>query len=487
MIVRAESKKMKIALINPPTSFDRLYGEWDLSPLDTYTPPLGVLSLAGYLRAEGHEPFLLDLMALPLDLDRGVRHILARRPDVVGLSAMTINCLDAGALARALKERGLLAPIVLGGAHVSAVPRETLEAFPDIDYGVVGEGEATLAELLDRLGNRESLQQVDGLAWRDPEGRVVINRPRRPLENLDELPLPAWDLLEGFPSRYPSSLLESRRLPAAGIMTSRGCPFHCTFCDNRVFGSRVRHFSAEYTLRMIRHLVDRFGIRDLMILDDNFLLDRRKLFDICDGIRSQNLDLTWYCITHAKSMTPDRLAKIRRAGCWFVEMGIESGNDAILGQIKKNTDKAEIRASVRAAKRTGLKVKGNFIFGFPGDTPETIEETIRFALDLDIDFFQQSYLTVWPGCEISRTAPKTDAPPAEVWGRLAHQRITFVPPAMTRDQLVSASKESFRRFYLRPRTIIRLLPRLASLRGIRFSLTALAVFLRTILRKPAAR
>jgi anaerobic magnesium-protoporphyrin IX monomethyl ester cyclase len=474
---------MKIALVNPPTSFEQMYGAWDLSPLDTYTPPLGILSLAAFLRQHHHEPIIVDLMALKWDLGKAVEHIESHSPDVIGLSAMTINCLNANRIASLLRQRGFASPIVMGGAHVSAVPRETLEAFPAIDVGVIGEGEITFLDILEKLKTGRTIDRVNGIALRDADGQVVVNEPRPPIENLDSLPFPAWDLLDGFPDRYPSSLLESKRLPSAGIMTSRGCPFHCTFCDHRVFGSRVRQFSADYTLQMIRYLIETFGIKDLMILDDNFLINKRKLFDVCDGMVAGGMDLTWYCIAHAKSMTSDRLTRIEKAGCWFVEVGVESGNDGILKQIKKSTDKTEIRAGVRDAKRAGLRVKGNFIFGFPGETPETLEETIQFALSLDIDYFQQSYLTIWPGCELSDGEAKKETSNEEIWGTLAHQRISYVPQALTEEQLIKASKDAFRRFYLRPKVIFGLFTMLASSRGIKFVWTAFLVFLGTIRRK----
>jgi anaerobic magnesium-protoporphyrin IX monomethyl ester cyclase len=482
-MISLEPDKMKIALVNPPTNFEQIYGDWDLSPLDTYTPPLGILSLAAFLRQHHHEPFIVDLMSLKLDLQKAIQYIISRNPDVIGLSAMTINCLNANLIAKELRKRGFSSPIVLGGAHISAVPGETLEAFQEIDFGVIGEGELTFLELLEKLERRQPVSEVAGVAWRHDNEHIIVNEPRPPITNLNCLPLPSWDLLQNFPAGYPSSLLESKRLPAAGIMTSRGCPFHCTFCDHRVFGSEVRHFSAEYTLRMIRHLINIYGIKDLMILDDNFLLNKKKLFGVCDGIILEKMDLTWYCITHVKSMTPDRLIKIKKAGCWFVEVGIESGNQDILKQIKKNTNKAEIQKAIVMAKRAGLKVKGNFIYGFPGETRETLEETIQFALDLDLDYFQQSYLTVWPGCEISYGLPKGERNQEEIWGKLAHQRITYIPKAMTEKQLAEASKDSFRRFYLRPKIIWRFMPMLASLRGIKFSIIALIVFLKTIFRK----
>jgi radical SAM superfamily enzyme YgiQ (UPF0313 family) len=477
---------MKVLLISPPTSFEQIYGEWDLTGLDTHTPPLGLLHIASYIREAGHDPAILDLLTIPRDFKKITEHILTEDPDVVGLSAMTINCLNADKIARALRDKGFTAPIVIGGAHVSAVPVETLKRFEAIDYGVIGEGEITFLDLLTSLQNNSPVNGIAGLVWRDKGQQIVINSPRPPIENLDMLPLPAWDLLDGFPAKYPHSLLESKRIPAAAIMTSRGCPFDCTFCDHRVFGSKVRHFSADYTLAMIRHLIEQYGVRDLMVLDDNFLVHTKKLMAICDAMIAEKLDLTWYCIAHAKSVSEEKATKIRETGCWFIELGIESGNDDILKSIKKNTSKAEFARAATVAKKAGLMIKGNFIFGFPGETRETLEETIRFALDSDIHLFQQNFLTVWPGCEIYDDLSKVTAEYEYYqtdWSQLAHQRVTFVPKGMTKQDLVRASKDANRRFYLRPKIVLGLLPHLASLRGIKFGFVAFRVFLGTIFRK----
>lgn len=480
---------MKVLLINPPTSFSQIYGEWDLSPLDTYVPPLGILHLASYIREYNHEPLILDLQVERMDLQEIINFILSKNPEIVGFSAMTINCLNVNKIATELKKNMFLAPVILGGAHISAAPVETLKKFKAVDYGVFGEGEITFLELIERISNAQSCEEVKGIVWRNDDGKVVVNDPRMPVQSLDELPMPAWDILDGFPEKYPSSLIESKRQPATSIMTSRGCPFQCTFCDNRVFGSKVRHFSTEYTLEMMRYLKREYGIRDLMILDDNFLINKEKLFSICEGMIAEKMGFTWYCIGHAKSMTEERLHKVKEAGCWFIELGIESGNDELLKRIKKNTSKAEIREAVENAKKAGLKIKGNFIFGFPGDTRVTIEETIQFALDLRLDFLQQNFLTVWPGCAISEELsnnPNSKANFESNWEKLAHQRITFIPEGLLRKDLVKASKDVFRRFYLRPRIIIGLLPLMFSLRGLRFCFAAFYVFLRTIFgRNPA--
>ena len=474
---------MKVVLIDPPTSFEQIYGDWDLSAVDTYCPPLGLLHLASFVREHGHDPYVVDVTARKWTRQKAVEFVLSVSPDIVGLSAKTINVQNAVRMANELRAKGFAGPIVLGGAHVTAVPAETFERFQVFDYGVIGEGEATFLELIETLQHSRPVSNVRGLAWRSSPGEIVVNSPRPMIEDLDSLPLPAWDLLPDFPDAYPHSALETRRLPAASVITSRGCPYQCTFCDTAIFGCRVRQHSAEYTLNMIRHLRRNYGVRDLMFLDDNFILNRKKLFTICDAMIEERMDLSWYCMGHAGILTEDRLEKIHQAGCWFIEFGIESGSDRILKLIKKNTTKAEVAEAVRRAREAGLKVKGNFIFGFPTETRESLEETIEFATTVGLSYFQQNFLTIWPGCELA-AKPEEYGTVEKDWQKLAHQRVTFIPKGLTEADLIEASKRAFRRFYLRPRIIFEVLfYSLSSWRALRNAFTGFAVFLRTILRK----
>jgi anaerobic magnesium-protoporphyrin IX monomethyl ester cyclase len=477
---------MKVLFINPSTSFEQIYGDWDLSPLDTYSPPLGILHLASYIREHGHDPYVLDIEAKKMSLEEVLKYITKLEPEVIGITSMTINFSHANSLAVYFKEKLKSVPIIIGGAHITATASETMLNYTSFDFGVVGEGEETLLEIINRLAENKTPEDIKGLIWRNKNSEVIINEPRPYITDLDRLPFPAWDLLDGFPERYPHSILESKRLPTASVMTSRGCPYQCTFCDNKIFGTKVRHFSADYSIRMIKHLTDNYNIRDLMILDDNFLVSREKLFTICDTLVAEKIDLTWYCMGHAKTMTGDRLKKIKEAGCWFIELGIESGNDKMLKKIRKNTTKDEIARAVKLAKRCGLKTKGNFIFGFPGDTNETLNESAKFAREIQIDYFQQNFLTVWPGCEIYNQI-KNDGDLYEYydssWDSLAHQRITFVPKGLSKKEIIAASKIAFRRFYLRPGIIIGLLPLITTRRGIKFLFVAFKTFIITIFRK----
>ena len=472
---------MKLVLINPPTSFDQLYGDWNLSALDTYCPPLGLLYIAGYVREDGHEINVVDVPALKWSLQDTIDYVLSLTPDLVGLSAMTINILNANAIAEGLKRNGLTATVVIGGPHFTAASIDTLQRFPSIDYGVVGEGEITFLELIQKISNDIDVKDIQGLAWRQDDGSIIVNSPRQMIHDLNILPLPAWDLLPNFPNAYPHNVLETKRLPAASIITSRGCPHKCTFCDRAVFGSVVRHHSAEYTLEMIRQLKDNYGIKDLMILDDNFLLDKKKLFHICDKIIEENMDLKWYCLSHIKFMTEDRLRKIKEAGCWIMEVGIESGCERILRLLRRTTPKLQIADAIKTAKRIGIKIKGNFIFGLPTETKESLEETIQFATSIDISLFQQSFLTIWPGCELSENADQYGHAERD-WEKLTYFKISFIPNDLTAEDLLKASKKAFCRFYLRPRIIMETLSMVRNFRAFKSAILAFIVFLKSIFR-----
>jgi radical SAM superfamily enzyme YgiQ (UPF0313 family) len=454
---------MKVVLVDPPTSHEQLYGDWDLSKLDTQCPPLGLLYIASYIRERGHEPRVVDVPARRWTLEETVDFVRRYEPGCVGISAKTINIIPAARLAEAIRAAGLDCPIVLGGAHATAAGEETLQRFECFDVAVVGEGEVTFHELLERFEAGTSIEDLPGIVHRGEDGRVRATRPAEAIEDLDALPLPAWDLLPEFPHGYTHSPLETKRLPAASIITSRGCPYKCAFCDTAVFGRKVRHHGPEYTLRMIRHLRDTYGVRDLMILDDNFMIKRDKLFAICDEL--EHMDISWYCLTHEKLLTRDRLERVAKAGCWILELGIESGSDEILRRINKKTSTREIAEGVRLAREIGLKVKGNFILGFPGETKETLQETIDFAtrspMSMDPDAHGTSLGT---------------------WENMAHQRITYIPHGLTETDLVDASKEAFRRFYLRPRVIMEVLRGLTSVRAVKNAVTAGLTFVRTLAR-----
>lgn len=441
---------MRILLATPPTDSVNRYG--NLAGAGSSQPNLGLLMLAAAVRADGHQPLLLDAGACDLPWDEALRRAVTFAPDVVGLTATTLEVAAAARFAEELRLKLPQVRVVLGGSHVSAVPMETLLRFPIFELAVVGEGEETLCALLAVLAVDGDLATVPGLLLRDATG--LCSTGRRPyILDLDQLPLPAWDLLDGFPRRFSPPAFKTRQLPAASLVTSRGCPNRCIFCDRSVFGASCHGYSADYVVRMIRELYDVHGVREIAFEDDTFVTFRSRLAEICRRLIDMKLDLSWSCLGRVNHVEAATLALMQQAGCWQISFGIESGAQPILDTIRKNVTLAQIRSAVALCRVAGIKSKGFFIVGHPGETAETLRQTIDFALELPLDDLSVTMLTPFPGTELQARAAEFGSFDAD-WAKMNLLNAVFVPYGLTADDLEVAQRELLRRFYLRPRVVV---------------------------------
>ncbi|MBI5885952.1 MAG: cobalamin B12-binding domain-containing protein [Deltaproteobacteria bacterium] len=445
-----------ICLVNPP------FTVWDdgaplPKTLENTTPSFGLCCLAAVLREAGHTPVIVEAGALQLSMKDALAYILAAKPDAVGFRASTASFPNAAALAQAIKDADPRVITLIGGPHVTAIPVETIDGYPQFDFGVVGEGEETIIEALDTVKKNgvTGLRSVSGVVYRR-EGKALLTQKRPYITDLDTLPMPAWDLLEGFPNRYQPPLLSYKALPVASMVTSRGCPFQCTFCDRSVFGNRYRAYSAGYICRMIEHLVGRYGVKHLLFYDDLFAASRTRLNAICETIIEKKLDVTWSCDAKVDSVTADSLAMMKRAGCWEIAFGIESGSQRILDLVCKGITIPQIERGVRLTHEAGIKVKGLFMMGHPGETRETIKETVDLACRLPFDHINISKLTPYPGSQIYREAHKYGTFNPD-WRRMTAMNFVFVPNGFTEEELDREYRAALARFYRRPRKTIELL------------------------------
>ena len=439
---------MRILFATPPVSRQDCYG--DLEEAGSSAPALGLLILAAVARDLGYQVAVLDGVAMQLDATAFHSRLAAFAPDLLALSATTFTVTAAAAVAAEAKSRRPDLLAVIGGPHVSAVAEETLSRFAAFDLAVVGEGEATLAELLAALTDERPLTGVAGLVLRDGE-ELRVTAPRPPIADLDTLPLPAWELLDGFPQRYAPAPFKVRQLPAASLVSSRGCPNRCLFCDRSVFGDRCRFHSAETVVAMVRHLRERFGVREICFEDDTFVTHRPRLEEVCRRLIELDLGVTWNCLARVNQVTAEHLALMRRAGCWQVSFGIESGSQPVLDLIGKQATLEQISKAVAMTRANGLRAKGFFILGHPGETPETLRETIDFALSLPLNDISVSLMTPFPGTELHRRAAEFGTLDPE-WERMNLLTPAFIPHGLTAADLLAAQRELLRRFYLRPRT-----------------------------------
>ena len=373
-----------IVFMTPPLSLEARYGSW--AKAGNAMPSLGILSLAAVTRQEGFDCWVIDAAARDLDQEQVLQKVKEIRPRYIGLSTTTFSIGNAAQLAKRIKLINKDITVIVGGPHITSTPQETMERFSEFDLGVIGEGEVTVVELLNVLEKGGELEEVKGVIYREEKGEyggedTPLHRtsPRELIEDLDQLPFPAHDLLEGFPKSFHPPPFKMSRFPAAAIVTSRGCPNRCIFCDRSVFGNRCRAFSSEYIIDWIKELVRRYGVKELLIEDDTFVLFRSRLIEICEGILKEGLDLSWSCLGRVDMVTPELLKLMRKAGCWEIGYGIESGVQHILNLEEKNINLAQVEQAVAWSKEAGILTKGFFMIGHPTENEETMSKSIDFA------------------------------------------------------------------------------------------------------------
>ncbi len=384
---------LKVCLINPPVLgvlepwYDRPdYGRTALA------------YLAGYLRAfSAHVPVIIDAKLERLDF-RGVRKRVGElRPDVVGLGALTNEIKPAAYQAALIKRDFPQTPVVVGGAHVTAMPQKTLEEFPSFDVGVVGEGEQTLLELCNALQDgmkQQSLHSIDGLVVRQGRG-ILVTPYRKRIMNLDEIPVPAWDLL-----------------PPAGtyfVQTMRGCPYNCPFCMNPN-GKIIRQRSVTDVIDELQWLVEDFQPGMISFGDELFSLDKRRTHKLLDAMIERRIarKTRWIVQTHVNHVDESLFAKFKAAGVERVELGVETGDDKTLKSLNKGINLEKVRRTCKAGKDAGVNIGIFLLFGLPNESLMSIERTIDIAVKINPDLPMFGVMTPYPGTEVGRMAAKSE-------------------------------------------------------------------------------
>jgi radical SAM superfamily enzyme YgiQ (UPF0313 family) len=410
-------------------------------------PGMGMLVLAALARTRGYRVHLVDAKEQGASVDDVSRRIAALRPDYLGISATTISVTNGARIAARVKQLVPGVVTVVGGAHVSAIPERTLEAFPSFDFGVAGEGEVSLFELLRRLENGTLTDDVPGLAYRR-DGRVCANLRAPYIDDLDALPLPAWDLLPDFPHRFQPSLFSYPRTPVATLITSRGCPFSCSFCDRSTSGKRGRMHGVEYVVRLCRHLVG-LGVRHIIFLDDLFTVRKQRVVDLCHAFLDEGFTFSWSCNSHPNLLDSDTMKLMRRAGCWQIAYGIESGSQRILDVVKREVRIPRMRETLRMTRAAGIRAKGYVMIGHPTEGLDSLRETADFLKVVELDICQITKFTPYPGTPAYPTI-RTHGTFDEDWERMNAMNFTFIPHGLSEETLETYFDYLYRSFYNRP-------------------------------------
>ncbi|MCX7804880.1 MAG: B12-binding domain-containing radical SAM protein [Planctomycetota bacterium] len=404
--------ELDVLLINPPGGH---YAErWKRRAA---MPPLGLAYLAAAARRAGFAARILDAAVSGGSAKEMEEAIRKAAPRTIGVTCSTENRFAAAETVRAARRVAPGAWIVMGGPHASADARGTLENIPELDAVIRGEGEVPLAAALDFLHRGGCWEDVPSLTWRC--GGTIVANPGRTAgvytAPLDELPPPARDLLPMDKYRFFLDVPGRGRLRAAHVMTSRGCPWRCRFCIAPVlFGHRPRAASPERVVAEVAELRDRFGAGAVWFFDDTFTFDPDRVARICELMLSSGLDMPWFCEIRAGSCGERLLRLMRRAGCFSVGIGIESGDDRVLERTGKGISAAEAEATVRLCDRLGIRAVAFFILGHPGETMDEAERTLALAERLPASCERcLSLMRIYPGTEIERLALAEGALPAD--------------------------------------------------------------------------
>ncbi|MFA5147343.1 MAG: radical SAM protein [Candidatus Omnitrophota bacterium] len=421
---------------------------------DMVMPVIGLGYLSSFLKLNGIETRVIDGLAERCDIQELVERIVAERPDAVGIHCFTCFYKEVIALSKALKGRGI--PCIIGGPHPTFLPYRTL-IDSGADYVVCGEGEKALTALLKNglinNGIRGVYSPGDLKSEADPFMKAEV------IENLDDIPFPDWEELD--PCRYPRVPhgFLTRDHPVGRIMTTRGCPYHCVFCGSpKFYDSRLRYRSAENVIGEIRYLMERFKAREIHFFDDNLTFDKEHIMEICRLIIKNGIKIRW-CVPdgiRADRVDEEMLRAMKESGCYYVLLGIESADPEMLKDMKKGETIEQMRRAIRLCDKAGINVGGTFIFGLPGETKNSIDMTIRFARSEPLIKADFLILDVLPGSELwDRFSGKFEPD----WDKGSYREPELIPEGLSREELLRARSEAFRRFYfrIRPRIFIKIL------------------------------
>ncbi|MEA3477752.1 MAG: radical SAM protein [Bacteroidota bacterium] len=360
-------------------------------------PPLGIQTLAPVLRKHGHDVHMFDTCHPEMKETDIAKAVIEESPDIISLSFLSTTSYPAlKSMARHLKKTTPDIPIITGGPFATANSVEILNDSPDIDFVGVGEGEELLPDFLDKLDDPAS---VKGIAWRS-NGKVVKNPPRPLIMDLDQFPYPdrqslPIEFIESMPLDVPAVLSLDR---FCTIQTSRGCPFNCIYCDiPQISQGKWRNRSPEHVLGEMQELND-LGYRSIYLTDDHFLMKRKRIEAICQGIIDRKLSFHWGCEGRVDAVAVDELPIMVKANCNFLAFGVEAGTQKVLDRLNKNQTLEQVEFAIKEAKKQGVEtVHGFFLIGSPDETIEDIKESFRFAAKLNLDTFGFNRLCAYRG------------------------------------------------------------------------------------------
>jgi len=441
-----------IVFINPP--YEQVSEGTDyLKHITNRSPSIGLLLLAAKAREIGYDTQIIESDLEGLSAKIVADMILEINPKFIGITLFTVGVFNAAIIAKIVRQKNPNIIILVGGPHMSSMGYETMNKFEDFDVAVLHEGELILENLLNSIENKESLENVQGIIYRDADKSIKRTSPPPSIEDLDSLPMPAWDLLPNFPDAYLPAIYDYPRAPVATYSASRGCPFLCEFCDTSTFGAKIRYNSPQRVYDTMKHLSDIYGIKHLQFVDDLFVAHNARVVEFSKLLIANKLDMTWSCTARVNTVKPETLALMKEAGCWEISFGLESGSDWLLERMKKSQRVDTAIQAVKWTHEAGIRVKGLLMLGYPGETRQTINETKEFVKNIPLTTMNLSKFTPYPGSPIYRKLYGASIIESD-WDRLNGMNFVYKADGFTEEELDIEYKEIITAFYKRPQILI---------------------------------
>lgn len=457
-----QMKNIKTVLINPPLSAHEQAG--GLEEVENVMQPLGIGYIAAVLEKNNFDVKIIDCRVSKIDFIKLLEILKRLNPDVIGMTATVLDIQKSIKFAEILKKEFPDAILVLGGPHLTSAPLKTMEQSV-FDIGVIAEGEYTMLDLVKALSElnsnkltQEKLKKIKGIVFRNKDNKIEFSEQRPYIHNLDELPFPARHLYPPL-SKYRPVPASYIKLPLGHIMTSRGCPNQCIFCDRKIFGNKFRARSPKNVVDELEQIIKVYKAKEVKFFDDTFTLDKKRVYEIFEEIKRRNLRFPWSCLTRVNCVDYPLLKAMKKAGCWQVAFGLESGDQRMLDMMKKGTTVEQNRNAVLWAKKAGLNIRAFFVMGMPGETPESFRKTVRFAKSLPIDVVTFYSTTLYPGNELYDIVKKEGKILHEDYSQynplldVNNSRLAYVPEAFTENQLKNMISRAYKQFYFRPKYI----------------------------------
>ncbi|MEK6940747.1 MAG: radical SAM protein [Nanoarchaeota archaeon] len=440
--------KKKVLLVEP--SDREFYKDAKVKDVVPNSVSLTLATIGSTLLEAGHEVKILDLNHALSPAKTFVDTITSFKPDILGISFTTPLFYMALEMVKMAKEKNPNLVAIGGGAHASGYPERTLEESP-FDIVCVGEGDFTIQE----IANDMPLDNINGIAYRNAEGKIIKTGPKPFIDDLDTLPMPAWHLFDV--EKYVIPKFTARHSPVGWMETSRGCPWGCTYCTKSVHGKNFRVKSVKRVVDEIEHM-QRHGFKEFQIADDSFTTLMERSEEICDEIIRRDIKMPWVALTGIRvdRVRPELLKKMRKAGCYRMFFGIESGNQEVLKRIKKNITLDQVREAVKMTKDAGIEPWGSFMVGLPEETEQTMEDTIQFAKSLELDRVKCTITIPLPATPLHKEYMSRGLIPEENWTEYnlyKPARELYTHPTLDWDTIERYHNRFYKEFYFRPKYI----------------------------------